>query len=187
MNALTIKVHDRSKQLSFGETLTTGSRYAVSVEGGAATCGADAALILTDPARGLQVAVAALADGAGTLDLNCDAALKLESRVPFGTVMCLNAVLRCFDAGEEQNVGVGQCHVIAAWQGRENPDTGTVVYYKGPKGEKGDKGDKGDDGFDARQLLTGLTLPTNTLASLRQAVQIVAEALGARTDSGIVG
>lgn len=134
MNSVTIKVHDKSKQLRFGETLTTGSRYAVQVEGGAATCGVDAALILSTPG-GLQVAVATLANGAGTLNLNCDAALKLEQTVPFGSVLALDAVLRCFDAGEEQNVGVGQCQVVAAHRGRENPDTGTVVYYKGAKGD----------------------------------------------------
>ena len=135
-NALAIKVNDRSKLLRFGETVTTGSRYAVAVEGGETVCGHDAALIVSTP-EGLQVAVAELVDGVGELNLGCDAVLKIERKVPQGTVLCLNAVLRCFDEGDEQNVGVGQLQAIAAWQGRENPDTGTVVLYKGPKGDDG--------------------------------------------------
>ncbi|MBR4257433.1 MAG: hypothetical protein IKQ17_00210 [Kiritimatiellae bacterium] len=135
-NALAIKVNDRSKLLRFGETVTTGSRYAVAVEGGESACGHDAALIVSTP-EGLQVAVAELVDGVGELNLGCDAVLKIERKVPQGTVLCLNAVLRCFDEGDEQNVGVGQLQAVAAWQGRENPDTGTVILYKGPKGDDG--------------------------------------------------
>ena len=190
MNSVAIKVYDKSKQLRFGETLTTGSRYAVQVEGGAATCGADAALILST-SHGLQVAVATLANGVGTLDLNCDAILKLEATVPFGTTLVLNAVLRCFDAGEEQNVGVGQCQVVAAWQGTENPDTGTVVYYKGAKGDpftwddltEGQKDELAQlaaervDGADT--LLEGTNVRTNTVPGMRAAIEAIARALGA--------
>ncbi len=190
MNSVAIKVYDKSKQLRFGETLTTGSRYAVQVEGGAATCGADAALILST-SHGLQVAVATLANGVGTLDLNCDAILKLEATVPFGTTLVLNAVLRCFDAGEEQNVGVGQCQVVAAWQGTENPDTGTVVYYKGAKGDpftwndltEGQKDELAQlaaehvDGADT--LLEDTNVRTNTVPGMRAAIEAIARALGA--------
>ena len=190
MNSVAIKVYDKSKQLRFGETLPTGSRYAVQVEGGAATCGADAALILST-SHGLQVAVATLANGVGTLDLNCDAILKLEATVPFGTMLVLNAVLRCFDTGEEQNVGVGQCQVVAAWQGTENPDTGTVVYYKGAKGDpltwddltEGQKDELAELAAervpDASTLLEGTTVRTNTVPGMRAAIEAIARAVGA--------
>lgn len=190
MNVLKIKVHDKSKQLRFLETLTTGSRYCVEVEGGEETCGKDAALILSTPG-GVQVAVGTLESGAGTLNLNCDAMLKLEATVPFGTVLVLNAVLRCFDEGSEQTVALGQCQVIASWQGTENPDTGTIVYYKGPPGESFSWEDLTDEQKAelieaAAQAVTGVgdamkgtTVKTNTVPGMRAAIEAIARALGA--------
>ena len=187
MDNLTIKINAKKKHLKFGETLTTGSVYSVTVDGGADACGADAALIVSTPPvcdcpDGVQVAVATLVNGVGTLNLNCDAMLRFAERFPCGMTLMLKAVIRCFDSGEERHVGVGDALVVIARPGTEDAATGTVVYYKGEKGEKGDKGDKGekgDKGDAADNALAGETLETATLPKMRQSIGKIGAALGA--------
>ena len=190
-NTLTLKVDDRAKKLSFGEILTTGSRYQVAVAGGAQACGQAAALYLTNPATGIQAAVAPLTNGAGVLDLNNEAMLKLESTMPFGAVMVFDAVLRSFDRDAQQNVAIGQCMVLASPSGCENPDTGTIVYYRGEPGksayelavEHGFSGTEeewlGSLKANAAETLEGEEISTGTIATLREAVEKIGRALGA--------
>ena len=189
-NALSIKVNDRTKQMRFGEALTTGSVYAVQVEGGATVAGSAGALYLVTP-EGLQVAVAALTDGAGALHLDNDAMRKLETTVPFGSVMCLNAVLYCSDRDAQQNVAVGQVHVVCAWNGVENPDTGTIAYLLGPRGysayeiavQHGFVGTEEEWLESLRgsvaETLDGEEVRTDTIPSIRSALEKVCRALGA--------
>lgn len=107
-----IVVRTRGKVLRLEESLTTGSVYAVSVRGGAETCGESAILCLM--ARGEIVASATLANGTGRLSLMTSEMRGVCSMCRIGTHLPFSAVLRCMDEGSERNVGIGMVDVIHA-------------------------------------------------------------------------
>jgi len=115
-NAVVIRIDDRTKRLSVGETLTMGSVYAVEVEGVPDDNNSEGRLTLSLP-DGRRLAAAELAEGEGTLDLTGDEVTALARRMPFGAAVAVNAAVRVTDSGEEQVAGVGQVALVAAWQG----------------------------------------------------------------------
>lgn len=115
--AVTVTVDPRAKTLRFGEALTAGSEYQVSVAGceEASVAGAVLALQL----GGETVAAAALSSGGGTLSLRTrELAMEFADMRP-GVRVPVFAKLT--DAAAEQTYAVGKADVISV--GREWMDT----------------------------------------------------------------
>lgn len=140
-NALTVKVNDKSKVLRFGETLVAGSVYAVTVEGGAATCGESAVLGLK--VGDATVGWAVLVNGAGELSLLTQELADALASVREGTRVAALAAIRCTDDGGDQVVAVGKADILYA--GKEWFATSDLVRVTA-------KGDKGDDGASAYEV-----------------------------------
>ena len=148
MNALVIAVDDRAKSLRFGEMLTAGSQYAVSVEGGAAAVGADATLALQ--IGGVMVALCARVNGAGTLSLMTQELADAVGGMRPGVRVPAFAAIR--STTDSQNVAVGKADIITVSDGWLATQTLDRVVQKGDKGDKGDTGDKGADGKNAYEI-----------------------------------
>lgn len=155
-NEVLIRIDDRTKRLRFGEALVSGSTYAVSVEGGAARCGATAALVVSH--MGDVVAFAELADGAGTLDLDTAELAKVVRWLPPGAAVRLDAAVRSVSLSE--TVGVGTCRLVASGLHSEDPQS--VLHY-----------------LDARPALDGVTIKASpTQREIATALKTVITTLG---------
>ncbi len=146
MNEVKIKVDDRTKTLRFMEALTSGSRYRVVVDGGAAVCGAAGSLVLMD--RGELVAFAELTDGEGMLSTNTREMAEALKRMPVGASLDFDTILHKKGDAEGENVAVGICRVVAAGGAWTDDTTGALTLYKGEKGDVGATGADGKDGKD---------------------------------------
>ena len=140
-NALTVKVNDKSKTLRFSETLVAGSVYAVTVEGGADTCGASAVLALK--IGDATVGWAELANGVGELSLLTQELATALTGERDGTRLPALAAIRCTDEGGDQVVAVGKADILFA--GREWFETSDLARITS-------KGDKGDRGYSAYEI-----------------------------------
>lgn len=170
-NALTVKVSDKSKTLRFSETLVAGSVYAVTVEGGAATCGASAVLALK--VGGSTVAWAELTNGAGELSLLTEELAKALEGKRDGTRLPALAAIRCTDDGGDQVVAVGKADVLFA--GDEWFDTAELVRIA----IKGDKGDAGYSAYEIAVLHGYEGTETEWIAALQSAATAAARAIEA--------
>jgi len=113
-NPVTVSVNDKTKWLDFGECLVTESRYAVTVAGGAATCGHSATLTLAGIGGGRTLASCSLTDGVGELDLRTEGVRGVADGFRAGSRMAFSAQLACLDEGAEQVVAGGRVAVLVA-------------------------------------------------------------------------
>ena len=150
MNEVKITVDDQTKTLRFEEALTSGSKYRVAVEGGAATCGAAGSLVLMD--RGELVAYAELTRGNGELSTNTREMEKALKRMPVGASLDFDAVLHKADDAEGENVAVGICRVVASGGAWTDDTTGALTLYRGEKGAMGATGATGPQGMSAYEV-----------------------------------
>lgn len=140
MYKVVLRVDDRNKVLSFSETLTTGSYYDVSVEGGVKVIGTKATLVIFED-EDKAMSFAGISDGSGLFTLNTVEVKNAFDNMAIGEIAEFVAILHSVDVETSvQNVAIGKCRIKNAG-GSWTEHAATPVYYA-----------KGDTGMSAYEL-----------------------------------